>query len=86
MRIENHTVCSPFFQSNYQTHKFSVALINKINFFVLAVFCVLAISIIPVAKADKFTECIDNCDRNAEGALAKMICYGLCAVIGAFVK
>jgi hypothetical protein len=58
----------------------------KLKCLALAIFSIYAISNIPVAMADKYTDCIENCDRTADNGLPRMICYGLCALLNAFVK
>ncbi|MGD2170071.1 MAG: hypothetical protein PVI40_07520 [Chlamydiota bacterium] len=41
----------------------------------------LALSNIPTADAaPSLRECIDNCDRNSDGGLPRMICYAICAI------
>jgi hypothetical protein len=53
---------------------------KNISTIAIPVIAMVVLANLPVANANRFTDCIDSCDRIAEGALAKMICYAICAV------
>lgn len=45
----------------------------------------IALTNLPLANANKFTDCIDNCDKY-DGGLTKLLCYAVCAALDIFAK
>lgn len=45
----------------------------------IPIFATFALANLPTVSADRFTECMDGCDR-IEHELMKLICYAWCAI------
>ena len=61
-------------------------LVKTVSTIALPAIALFTLANLPVASANKFTKCVDHCDRDADGGLAKMICYAICAALDIFPK
>jgi hypothetical protein len=59
---------------------------KNISIIAFPAIAMVALASIPVVEANRFNDCIENCDRTADGGLPRMICYTLCAALDIFTK
>jgi hypothetical protein len=61
-------------------------LVRTVSTIALPTIVLFTLANLPVASANKFTKCVEHCARDADGGLAKMICYTICAALDIFSK
>ena len=84
-------ICSSIFNTPKETSQtrseLSMQIIGgRVSRIAIPVIAIVLLANLPVVKADKFTDCIDFCNKNADNALAKTICYTICAIGSIFSK
>ncbi len=58
-------------------------LIKNISTLAIPIIGMVLLNSLPMANANKFTDCIENCDK-FDGGATKLLCYALCAALDIF--
>ncbi len=71
------------FQTNSTMKTYFSKLIKNVSTIAIPIFGIILLNNLPTAEANKFTDCVENCDK-FDGGLTKVACYALCGILSWF--